>query len=40
MNNKYERERKKRDPNYKLIKIIRSRIWLALKGTDINLNLL
>jgi hypothetical protein len=30
--NKYERERKKRNPNYKLAKIIRSRICLALKN--------
>ena len=29
--NKYERERKKRDPNYKLIKNMRTRIWFALK---------
>jgi hypothetical protein len=30
-NNKYERERKKTDLNYKLIKNMRTRIWFALK---------
>ena len=30
--NKYEKKRRKIDPNYKLIKNMRTRIWFALKG--------